>query len=176
LSERRLVLHHFDPLVPGLGGIDTCIRGLVRFAQIPSFAFVGTDTSDEAPRGRWVRREVAGTRRAAAICYVASSGGTRERIPNGLRLGAGASRHARTIRRTLPRYLASQKRAATAADRMVSFSPTAAERLAGLHDDVRSLATWFDPERFPRTLVEMLASGRPVVATPGADTGRRILA
>ena len=176
MNEHRLVFHHFDPRSPEPGGIATCIRGLVRSARSTSFAFVGTDTSDEAPRGRWVRREVTETQRTTAICDVASSGGTRERIPNGLRLGAGASRHARTIRRTLPRYLASQKRAATAADRMVSFSPTAAERRSEFHDDVRSLATWFDPERFPRTLVEMLASGRPVVATPGADTGRRILA
>ncbi|MEX2548797.1 MAG: glycosyltransferase family 4 protein [Nitriliruptoraceae bacterium] len=196
MRERRLVVHHFDPLAPGLGGIDTCIRGLVRFSRSTRFAFVATDTSGEQPRGRWLRREVAESQRSAATCYVASSGGTRERIPNGLRLAAGAAAHARTIRRAhpdvvqvhrpeialiarrlfpdarldlfvhedatnwtgetsgshwtraLPRYLAVQKRAVEATDRVVSFSPTAAERLAELHDDVLSVPTWFDPERF----------------------------
>ncbi len=98
IDERRLVVDHFDRLARGIGGVDARTRGLARYATCTWFGFAATYRAGKQPRGRWSWLEVAVPFRTSPRCY-AESGGTRMRVPNALRLGAGLLRHASTNRR-----------------------------------------------------------------------------
>ena len=310
-----MVFHHFDPSRPGLGGIDTCIRDLVRFAREVRFVFVGSSLGLSDPStGNWHVDMLED--RSVDVIHVARQSPGRPFLPNVLKIAVGAWKYRAVIRqhpadvvqvhrpelvsmarRLLPDapvhlFLHSDarnwsrttsdsrwrrashlydrvvERAVSSADKVVCFSPTAAEWLAQRHDHVTGSPTWFNTDRFrptprsaersreilwvgrlsavkdpllavevlqrlddryrltivgdgrlraelaravrsagledrimltgtvpksavaelmrnhgvllmtshsegfPRVMVEALASGRPVVATPGADTGR----
>ncbi|PZT94743.1 MAG: hypothetical protein DI630_25330, partial [Gordonia sp. (in: high G+C Gram-positive bacteria)] len=60
----RLILHKFDPAAPAPGGIDTCIRGILKYHD-PSetIGIVGVQSdsfqaSDARDLGKWQQCEV----------------------------------------------------------------------------------------------------------------------
>jgi glycosyltransferase involved in cell wall biosynthesis len=59
--ERRLIVEQFDPERPEPGGIDTCIRDLVKYcpAEI-SLRIVGVDVFGNKKLGQWAQYEIGG--------------------------------------------------------------------------------------------------------------------
>jgi glycosyltransferase involved in cell wall biosynthesis len=59
--ERRLIVEQFDPEVSRPGGIDTCIRGLVRYCP-PNIdlRIVGVDAVGSKRLGEWAQYEIGG--------------------------------------------------------------------------------------------------------------------
>ena len=197
MSTKRLVIHHFDPVVPGLGGIDTCIRGLVKYGSEATFSVVGMsrDGVDSNVRN-WRRLLVKNSARKVPTLYVGRLADERTAVPNVARLLFGSLRLAGKIRTTTPDVVQVHRsesvslarrlfptaqldfflhedarnwtpstnssrwrrvswlhrqvieHAATRADRVVCFSPSAVEHLAERHDHVLSVSTWFDPDLF----------------------------
>lgn len=92
-----LVVHQFDAARPSPGGIDTCIRGLVRYAPKDlTMAIVGVDSG--APvigrrLGEWELLEIGG--RAVWFLPVArlDPGNQSRRVPHSVRLMAGVARY-----------------------------------------------------------------------------------
>lgn len=209
MTEERLIFHHFDPRTPGLGGIDTCIRGLVRFGRGRRFAFVGsTRASRSGCSGEWQHTVMEGN--TVRYLYVSRLRDGGHGTPNSLRFVLGAAFHAPRIRgypvdvvqvhrpetaliarRLFPSsrldlllhedaahwttstsesrwrwfkstYLRLIRTAVQRADRVVSFSPTASERLSTETPSIISVPTWFDPELFPET-PRKLVRGRRVL-------------
>lgn len=99
----RLIVHQFDPARPSPGGIDSCLRGICRYAPPGlSLAVVGVDVGsgpDGRRIGQWEKHTFDG--RAVWFLPVArlDPGNQRRRIPHALRLVAGTLR----FRRRLPR-------------------------------------------------------------------------
>lgn len=91
----RLLVHQFDPFRPVPGGIDTCIRGLVKFAP-PDFRFgiVGVDASGSFERlGRW--HEVLIEDRTVQFFPVARLNPADQRrvVPHTVRIACGLARY-----------------------------------------------------------------------------------
>jgi glycosyltransferase involved in cell wall biosynthesis len=59
--ERRLIVEQFDPEFPKPGGIDTCIRGLVRYCP-PNIQLriAGVDAIGNKELGAWAEYEISG--------------------------------------------------------------------------------------------------------------------
>lgn len=99
----RLVVHQFDPARPSPGGIDTCLRGLCRYAPADQeLAIVGVDTGGGPPGRRlgvWERHKF--DHRSVWFLPVArlDPADQRRRIPHSVRLAAGLVLH----RHKLPR-------------------------------------------------------------------------
>lgn len=98
----RLIVHQIDLARPAPGGIETCIRGLVRFAPDDvTFAVIGVDAGGEVlgrRLGRWELHTVG--ERTVWFMPVAhlDPGDQRRLIPHSVRLSAGLVR----FRRSLP--------------------------------------------------------------------------
>ena len=96
-----LVVHQFDAARPSPGGIDTCIRGLVRYSPAGmTIAIVGVDSgATVAGRrlGAWERHEIGG--RDVWFLPVArlDPGNQSRHIPHSLRLMAGVVRYRERI-------------------------------------------------------------------------------
>ncbi len=59
--ERRLIIEQFDPEWPILGGIDTCIRGLVRYCPANvQLRIAGVDAVGNKPLGEWYECNIGG--------------------------------------------------------------------------------------------------------------------
>lgn len=59
--ERRLIIEQFDPEVPKPGGIDTCIRGLVRYCPDGiQLRLVGVDAVGNKRLGEWAEYDIGG--------------------------------------------------------------------------------------------------------------------
>jgi glycosyltransferase involved in cell wall biosynthesis len=59
--ERRLLIEQFDPERPQPGGIDTCIRGLVKYCpENISLRIVGVDALGNKKLGEWAQYEIGG--------------------------------------------------------------------------------------------------------------------
>jgi len=99
----RLVIQQFDPArAATIGGIDTCIRGLLEYAPPGArLAVVGVDESDpETPLGRW--KTVRRGDRDIWFLPVARIDTTRPKglVPHSARLVAGLLRYRARIPRT----------------------------------------------------------------------------
>lgn len=59
--ERRLIVEQFDPERPMPGGIDTCIRGLVRYGPANiELRIVGVDAVGDKQLGKWISCNIGG--------------------------------------------------------------------------------------------------------------------
>lgn len=93
----RLVIHQFDPARPSPGGIDTCLRGIARYApEGLELAFVGVDTGGgplDRHLGVW-ERHAFGDRHIWFLPVAKLDPADQKRkIPHSLRLALGAMRH-----------------------------------------------------------------------------------
>ncbi|GIG28921.1 glycosyltransferase family 4 protein [Cellulomonas marina] len=93
----RLIVHQTDLARPVPGGIDTCIRGLLRYAPRPTtFAVVGVDAGGQVPGrrlGRWERHR-AGDNTVWFLPVARFDPADQvRRVPHALRLVAGLVRH-----------------------------------------------------------------------------------
>lgn len=94
-SVDRLVVHQVDPARPSPGGIDSCLRGLLRYAPVGmTIAVVGVDVGTVAGRrlGSWELHRWGS--RSAFFLPVATldPGDQRRRVPHSVRLVAGLTR------------------------------------------------------------------------------------
>jgi glycosyltransferase involved in cell wall biosynthesis len=98
----RLVVHQVDAARPAPGGIDSCLRGLLRYApEGMTIAVVGVDVGGVAGRrlGQWELHRW-GSRSAWFLPVVSlDPGDQRRRVPHSVRLVAGLAR----FRSRLPR-------------------------------------------------------------------------
>jgi glycosyltransferase involved in cell wall biosynthesis len=123
----RLVVHQLDLARPAPGGIDTCVRGLIRHApEGVDFAVVGVDSGADVPGRRlgvWERHDVGG--RTAWFLPVArlDAGDQNRRVPHSVWLAAGLVRY----RARLPefRLLQAHRADVAAAARTVLRRPLA---------------------------------------------------
>lgn len=98
----RLVVHQVDLARPSPGGIDTCLRGLLRYApEGTTIAVVGVDTGSADVPGRRIgqwEEHTFGDRRAWFLPVAQlDPGDQRRRVPHSLRLVAGVLRHRRLL-------------------------------------------------------------------------------
>lgn len=93
----RLIVHQFDPARPSPGGIDTCIRGLLRYAPDgKNIAVVGVDTSsdkDVSRCGQWETHVFEGKKFWFLPVAKLDPADQKRRIPHSVRLVAGLVRH-----------------------------------------------------------------------------------
>jgi len=196
MPHRRLVLHHYDPTAHRAGGIETCIRDMVRFGHQARFGFIASDLNGDRPIGQWQRLDAFNASVRSPVLFVSRLDVARGLLPDVVGFGAACLRFRGAIRAAEPdvvqvhrpelallalrlfpdlplvlfvhedaanwrtstteshwrrfpdAYLALQGRAVRSADRVVSFSHSAAERLAADSDRVIEFPTWFDPSSF----------------------------
>lgn len=93
----RLIVHQFDPARPSPGGIDTCLRGLLKY--LPDgmqVAVVGVDTGS-GPRnrrlGRWEQHRLGGTGFWFLPVARLDPADQARRVPHSVRLLAGLLRY-----------------------------------------------------------------------------------
>ncbi len=98
----RLIVHQFDLAQPVPGGIDTCIRGLCRFADpSTSFAIIGVDAIGDSRRlGRWEVYDVNGRRLWFMPVATLDPADQRRRIPHTIRLLGGVIRYRHRVPRS----------------------------------------------------------------------------
>lgn len=92
--ERRLIIEQFDPERPKPGGIDTCIRGLIRYCPADvSLRIVGVDALGNKRLGEWSEYEVGG--RTIEFMPVArlDHADLRRAIPHSVQLATGVHRY-----------------------------------------------------------------------------------
>ncbi|WP_445818883.1 glycosyltransferase family 4 protein [Arthrobacter sp. G119Y2] len=104
----RLIVHQFDAARPSPGGIDTCIRGLCKYAPADQrVAVVGVDTGEGPPErelGRWETYTFGGREILFMPVVRLDPGDQRRKIPHSLRLIAGLLR----FRKRMPHVVANQ--------------------------------------------------------------------
>lgn len=92
--ERRLVIEQFDPERHRPGGIDTCIRGLVKYCPPDTeLSIVGVDAIGNKRLGEWKEYELEG--RTVDFMPVArlDHSDLRRRVPHSARVAAGLLRY-----------------------------------------------------------------------------------
>lgn len=92
--ERRLIVEQFDPERPQPGGIDTCIRGLVKYRpENISLRIVGVDVLGNKRLGEWAQYNIGG--RTVEFMPVArvDHGNLDRRIPHSARVAAGLRKY-----------------------------------------------------------------------------------
>lgn len=93
----RMIVHQFDPARPSPGGIDTCIRGLCRYAPAGNkLAIIGVDTSVDPKSdrcGKWERHNLGGDDFWFMPVVRLDPADQKRRIPHSLRLIAGLFRY-----------------------------------------------------------------------------------
>ncbi|MFG6503091.1 glycosyltransferase [Microbacterium sp. P05] len=102
-ARSRLILHKFDPSTPAPGGIDTCIRGIIKYGDPEeALAIVGVSSEEGADTGIgvWSERELYG--RTFQFLPVASldPGNQIRRMPHSALIGAGLVRYKNRVPRT----------------------------------------------------------------------------
>ena len=100
----RLIVQMFDPLTPAPGGIDTCLRGILRYKDgSETISIVGVDgrTGSRSARvGRWEKHVVDGRRiDFLPVCRL-DPGDQIRRLPHSLRLALGVLRYRLRLPRT----------------------------------------------------------------------------
>lgn len=97
----RLVVHQIDLARPSPGGIDTCLRGIAKYASEElTLAFVGVDTGagpDTRRLGRWESHNYGGRVVWFLPVVRVDPGDQSRRIPHSLRLALGALRFIRRM-------------------------------------------------------------------------------
>ncbi|MCC3266574.1 glycosyltransferase family 4 protein [Arthrobacter gengyunqii] len=100
----RLIVHQFDPARPSPGGIDTCLRGIARYApRGQRLAVVGVDTGSgpsDRELGRWEQHKF-GENTIDFLPVVKIDPADQKRlVPHSLRLAAGLVRYLRRLPKT----------------------------------------------------------------------------
>lgn len=92
----RLIIHQFDPSRPSPGGIDTCLRGIARYAPVDAtLAFVGVDTGSgpkDRKIGSW-EKHIFGDRHIWFLPVAKlDPADQKRRVPHSVRLAYGLLR------------------------------------------------------------------------------------
>lgn len=86
----RLIIEQFDPVRPKPGGIDTCIRGLVKFApEDQIIRIAGVDAIGDKPLGVWQEYEIGGRAFQFMALTRLDHANLARRIPHSVRLAWG---------------------------------------------------------------------------------------
>ncbi|NKR41060.1 glycosyltransferase [Rhodococcus hoagii] len=97
----RLIFHQFDITKPSPGGIDSCLRGITRYApEDATIGFVGVDASDGSSGheiGQWERHEINGRVHWFLPVVRLDPADQKRRIPHAIRLVIGALRFHRRL-------------------------------------------------------------------------------
>jgi hypothetical protein len=92
--EKRLLVEQFDPERPVPGGIDTCIRGLVKYC--PSnidLCIAGVDALGNKELGKWADYEIGGRRvRFMALAHI-DYVNLHRKIPHSVRVAWGLRKY-----------------------------------------------------------------------------------
>lgn len=100
----RLIIHQFDPARASPGGIDTCLRGICRYAPShEAIAIVGVDTGAGGVHrklGRWETHQFGDRTVHFLPVTKLDPADQMRRIPHSLRLVAGALKYRRMIPKT----------------------------------------------------------------------------
>jgi glycosyltransferase involved in cell wall biosynthesis len=103
LTKSRLLFHKFDPLTPAPGGIDTCIRGIIKYSDHDEELYVlGVDGRNDPTRelGRWESHNLDGRNIRFMPVTRLDPGNQVRRIPHSVRIAIGAVRYVRRVPRT----------------------------------------------------------------------------
>lgn len=99
----RVIVHRFDPARAAPGGIQACLRGILRYLPANQrFAIVGLDTGATVPGrrlGRWEEYDWGGGTFWFMPVVELDPGNQKRRLPHSLRLVVGALRYRRQIPR-----------------------------------------------------------------------------
>jgi glycosyltransferase involved in cell wall biosynthesis len=97
----RIVVHQFDPARPYPGGIDTCLRGIVRYLPLGSrFAFVGVDAGGNVPGrslGEWEEYDKGSGKFWFMPVARLDPGDQKRHFPHSVRLVLGVLRYYRRL-------------------------------------------------------------------------------
>ncbi|MDJ1114498.1 glycosyltransferase family 4 protein [Microbacterium dauci] len=97
-SSVRVLVEPVDPRRPKPGGVDTCIRGLVKFRDPAiDLRIVGVDAIGDAELGVWRREEIDGRSVWFLPVYRSDNTVMRPRVPHVAQLVAGLLRYRRRL-------------------------------------------------------------------------------
>jgi glycosyltransferase involved in cell wall biosynthesis len=87
VTESRLIVEQFDPRRPSAGGVDTCIRGLLKYAP-PGIriSIAGVDAVGDADLRRWMTVDLDGTRVEFLPLTRLYAGDQSRRVPHSVRM------------------------------------------------------------------------------------------
>lgn len=92
--ETRVLVEPIDPCAPQPGGVDTCIRGLIKFRDSDvELRLIGVDSLGDRQLGQWHREEVDGQPVWFLPVYRGDTSVLRPRVPHVARLVWGLWRH-----------------------------------------------------------------------------------
>lgn len=92
--ERRLIIEQFDPERPKPGGIDTCIRGLVRYCPPDvHLRIAGVDAIGNKRLGEWRMYEIGGRQVEFVPVARLDHANLRRRVPHSVQLALGIHRY-----------------------------------------------------------------------------------
>lgn len=99
----RLILHKFDPLTPAPGGIDTCIRGIIKYSdpseELLIVGVLGSGADSERTLGVW-EDHVIGDRQFRFLPVTDLDPGNQiRRVPHAVRIASGLARFKRRVPR-----------------------------------------------------------------------------
>lgn len=93
----RMIVHKFDPDLPAPGGIDTCIRGILRYRPAAeALSIVGVSPRPEQ-LGRWHQARLGATNVRFMPVALIDPGDQIRRLPHSLRIALGLLRRRRRI-------------------------------------------------------------------------------
>ncbi|WP_454131173.1 glycosyltransferase [Microbacterium lacticum] len=97
--DSRLIIHKFDPATPAPGGIDTCIRGIIKYSDPgEDLAIIGVaGANGDARLGEWSEQELYGRRFRFMPVANLDPGNQIRRAPHSLLIGAGLVRYKKRI-------------------------------------------------------------------------------
>lgn len=86
----RLIIEQFDPVRPKPGGIDTCIRGLIKFApESEIIKIAGVDAIGDKHLGEWNEYEIGGRKFEFMALTRLDHANLARKVPHSLRLARG---------------------------------------------------------------------------------------
>jgi glycosyltransferase involved in cell wall biosynthesis len=93
--EQRLIVEQFDPELPKPGGIDTCIRGLIRYCPPHiKLRIAGVDAIGNKRLGEWAEYDLGGGRTVEFMPLVRLDHSNLKRsIPHSVRVAIGLRRY-----------------------------------------------------------------------------------
>lgn len=90
-AESRLIIEPFDPEVSKPGGIDTCIRGIVKFSPAETrISIIGVDATGRKALRKWQVVELEGREINFFPAVRLNNADLRRRVPHSLRVSLGA--------------------------------------------------------------------------------------
>lgn len=92
--ERRLIVEQFDPELPKPGGIDTCIRGLVRYCPDDiKLKIAGVDATGTKRLGEWAEYEIGGRKIEFIPLARLDHSDLNRVVPHSVRVGLGLRKY-----------------------------------------------------------------------------------